>query len=186
MKTIPLLFTVLLSVFAWTTNQVVSSLENSPILEITSQRYDDKTGKLTYLLTNVSGNKLFKDLTFEIYSETLSCQGEQEVILMPPNMKNPKTRKPKCSSLQSVEFEVSEIHPHSSVKLVANVKLKNSLDSSALYVKSDKPIKIIPKDVQTSLIQNKLCIFTVLFGIWIIFIVIYICISKKDWLNATG
>lgn len=186
MNNIPFLFTVLLSVLAWTTNQIVSSLEKEPILEVTSKEYDKSTNKLTYVLTNISSNKLFKELTFEIYGGIIDCFGEQDVILGPPNMKSMSTPKPKCNESESVDFTVDEFHPSSTIKLVSHVKFLDNRDSSALYVKSNNAIKVVHNSLQTFLIKHKLEILITLFVVWFILIVIYVFCVRRNWLDASS
>lgn len=186
MNNIPFLFTILLSVFAWTINQIVSELERQPIIEITDVRYDANSKELSYLLTNVSNNKLFKGLIFEVYGGITSCFNKQEVILGPPNMKSIDTDPATCNGVDSVEFPVSEFHPNSSIRLLANVEFKGTYESNALYVKSNQAIKVTPQSFQTYLIKNKLSVLIVLFAIWFILIVVYLWCIKRNWLNASA
>ncbi|ELB2822387.1 hypothetical protein QNE82_004579 [Vibrio alginolyticus] len=185
MNNIPFLFTVLLSVFAWTINQIVSDLEKQPIIEITNVQYNASSKELAYLLTNVSNNKLFQDLTFELYGGITSCSDKQEVILGPPNMKSVDTKPARCNGSDAVEFTVNEFHPNSSIRLLAVVELKETYENSALYVKSNQAIKISPYSLQTSLIKNKFSVLMVLFALWFILIVVYLCCVKRNWLNAS-
>ncbi|MCE9687442.1 hypothetical protein LZP73_14730 [Shewanella sp. AS16] len=186
MNNIPFLFTILLSVFAWTTNQIVSSLEKEPVIEITSKSYESDTQKLTYVLTNVSSSYLFKNLTFEIYDDSAKCFGKQDVILGPPNMKAQDTKKPQCSSEKSAEFEIYEFHPSSSIYLVANIMFDENRVVSALYVKSNEAIKVLPSGLQTFLIKHKLGILMSLFATWFVLICAYICFAKRSWLDVSS
>jgi hypothetical protein len=185
MNNIPFLFTVLLSVFAWTINQIVSDLEKQPIIEVTNVQYNANSKELAYLLTNVSNSKLFTDLTFELYGGITSCLNKQEVILGPPNMKSVDTKPASCNGVDAVEFTVNEFHPNSSIRLLAGVEFKETYANSALYVKSNQAIKITPKSFQTYLIKNKLSVLIALFALWFILIVVYLWCIKRDWLNAS-
>ncbi|NOI02046.1 hypothetical protein F0241_13175 [Vibrio kanaloae] len=186
MNNISFLFTVLLSVLAWTTNQIVSDLEKQPILEVTDIQYDVASNELTYLLSNISNNKLFKQLTFEVYGGITSCSHNHDVVLGPPNMKSEETKPPRCNGLEAVEFSVEEFHPNSSVKLKANIEFGQSENTSALYVKSSEAVKVVPRSFQTYLVKNKLQILMVLFTIWLILIVLYLLCIRRNWFNASS
>lgn len=184
MNSVPFLFTVLLSVLAWTTSEIISVLENSPVIEITSKSYDLSNKKLTYVLTNVSNSILFNNLIFEISGDNAKCVGELNVYHGPPNMKGENTKPSECSGGNSAEFAVEEFHPASMIRLVGTFEFTLNQDNSALYLKSKSAVKVLPSGLQTFLIKNKLEILVSLFTLWFILILTYMFAVKRKWLDA--
>lgn len=183
MGQVPYLFTVLLSIIAWTTNQLSSEISKSPIIEITEYSYDEKTGNLEYLLTNISNQTQYKDLVFNFRILEELCISEPEVKWLPPNKKHKDTQAPECENNKSALLFVKQFQPSSQIKL--QLKTGKPIESN-LLLQSDMAVRLVDSSIETYIAKNKIHLLMSLFMLWILLLFVYIFGMKKKWFEVTS
>jgi hypothetical protein len=177
---IPFLLTVLLAMFAWTTNQLSLELGKSPTIELSSKKNIKDTKSIEYLLTNISNTVAYSDIRFVVKLEVDACKGVPRIELGPPNMKGVSTEKSSCENKKTASFHLAQFHPGSKIKLVTPVDL---IVNSELYVRSNTPVRIIESSVESFVIKYKVLILAWFFAFWLLLIGIYLIAVKRGWLT---
>lgn len=182
----PYLLTILFASFAWTISQISIDITSSPVIEVTEERKTEKNDTVIYTISNLSRDKLFKNLHFIIRIEENNAGkilNAKSPVIPPPYepYDNKEERVEPTSTELKTEYANLQLHPGAAIQFEIFVSKDTLLN---LYVKSESPVRILSSSWETKLIKYRFHILTAIFGIWLVLIILYItiyyCLSREN------
>ena len=185
---LPYLLTVLFVLIGWGLTHTVDRLLKSPIIEykIIYKDSQDKSQLLVYEIANISRDKVFRNLQFELLltdTRKGKFKGDECTLLICPPMNI--TKEPETGD-DTFRFFLEEFHPNWKI----GVSLKLSGDNNpTLHFSTiaddgkyrNQPVMLLQSSFETFLVKHEFGIIVILLIAWCFLILIYFyALSKSD------
>ena len=197
LEKIPYLLTMLFALIGWTLTHIADRLLQSPIIEYRVEEQQDNNDRTVSLtLTNISKDKLFKDVQFDWLIQDINkgkfIRDSSYLTEFPP-MTLQTTEE---TEEDHVRFTIKEFHPSWKLQLTSKV-LGSALPTLHFSTMSNiqeknptvEPIFLIDASFETFLVKNELEILFYLLLLWFLLIMAYIILffsKAKSFGNDQG
>jgi len=178
-ENMPFFITAIIAILGWSLTHIVDRLIKSPIIEYKIiERIEGKQIKSVYQFTNITRDRLFKNIEFQLLLDNPSTGNffiEDECFLQIPPPLNIKGKEKK--GLSYFNFRVDALHPNCSIRAVVKISGDNKPTVHFItYENKDnktQPIMLVSNSFDTYLIKNELELIKYLILIWLFILFCY-------------
>jgi hypothetical protein len=181
LKDFPFLLTLLFGLIGYQVNNITDNILNSPSIEFDlSVRNSEKRGDEIYksyecVITNITNNKLFKDLTINFKRTKNSSLKIYNPKMTPLPPSSQHYIDPESLDKKILIYTVLKLQPGDKYRL--NFETKSKIDSAndhpEIFLTSNDPVRITEKSISTWFVKNFNLINLILIIFWTILIIIY-------------